>query len=101
MPFLNREDFFASVRGVVGDKDDPDTIKFLEDMTDTYNAFEKGTAGDGIDWKQKYEDNDKAWAKRYRNRFMNGDGGNGPKASEKNSDGGYDPTAVDFSDLFK
>lgn len=101
MATLNREQYFEKLRTVIGDRSDPDSIQALEDLTDTYNALEQGNVGDGIDWKQKYEDNDKAWAERYRNRFMYGDGGNGPRQSASESSNGYKPEDVDFDDLFK
>lgn len=101
MSTLNKEEYFASIRTIIGDRNDDDAIKFLEDMTDTFNAMENGVAGDGINWKEKFEKNDKAWADRYRRRFLNGDGGNGPSASNGSNGNGYDPSAVEYRDLFK
>lgn len=101
MAKLTRDEYFESLRTIFGDRSDPESIKILEDMTDTYNELEKGNKGDGIDWEQRFKENDRAWAERYRNRFMNGDGGNGPGKSENRSNGGYKPEDVDFDDLFK
>ena len=102
MATLNRDEFFKTLSDLVGDKSDPDSIKALEDMTDTYNALENGVTGDGVDWKQKYEENDKSWRAKYRNRFLNGDGGNGPGKAKTDSDSdSYDPNRVGFNDLFK
>lgn len=101
MSTLNKEEYFASIRGMLGDRNDEDAIKFLEDMTDTFNSLEKGVKGDGIDWEQKYKENDKAWADRYRRRFLNGDGGSGPSSSRDSNGNGYDPSAVEYRDLFK
>ena len=101
MAILQKDQIFESVRTIIGDRSDPDAVKFLEDMTDTFNALEKGNKGDGVDWEKKFKENDRAWAERYRNRFMNGDGGSGPSASPAHSRESYDPEAVNFSDLFK
>lgn len=101
MSTLNKEEYFASIRNMLGDRNDEDAIKFLEDMTDTFSSLEKGVKGDGIDWEQKYKENDKAWADRYRRRFLNGDGGAGPGASKGSNSDGYDPSAVEYRDLFK
>lgn len=101
MANLNREQFFSTISDIIGDRSDPEIIKALEDLTDTYNALEKGVKGDGIDWEQKYHENDASWRARYRQRFLSGDGGNGPSTvkSEKDSDF-YDPNAIGFNDLF-
>lgn len=101
MSTLNKEQFFNTLSSLVGDKSDEETIKALEDMTDTYNALEKGIKGDGIDWEQKFRDNDKAWREKYRSRFMRGDGGSGPARENGNDDSRYNPETVDFNDLFK
>lgn len=100
MANLNREQYFERVRTLIGDKNDPDSIQALEDLTDTYNSLEKGISGDGIDWHQKFIDNDKAWADRYRNRFMNGDGGNGPSKQDSSAGSYAQATTVDYKDLF-
>lgn len=101
MPVLQREQYFESVRKIIGDRSDPEAVTFLEDMTDTFDALEKGKKGDGVDYEKLYKENDKAWAERYRQRFLRGDGGAGPDTTSRNSRDGYDPAAVDFSDLFK
>lgn len=101
MSTLNKEEFFNTLSSLIGERSDEATIKALEDMTDTYNALEAGNAGDGIDWKQKYEENDNAWRAKYRNRFMRGDNGNGPPRDNGDNGVGYNPETVDFKDLFK
>lgn len=101
MSTLNKEQFFNTLSSLVGDKSDEETIKALEDMTDTYNALEKGVKGDGIDWEQKFHDNDKAWREKYRSRFMRGDGGSGPMRENADGKSGYNPENIDFDDLFK
>ena len=41
MSTLNREEFFARLHERVGNDSTDEGIKFLEDMTDTYNELEK------------------------------------------------------------
>lgn len=67
MAVLTREDFVARVKDRIGEATDDDAIAFLEDMTDTYESL---TANGADEWKQKYEDNDKSWREKYRNRFF-------------------------------
>ena len=101
MSTLNKEEFFGAIRNVIGDRNDADAIAFLENMTDTYNTLEQNAQGDGVDWKQKAQDIDKAWAERYRQRFLRGDGGNGPGPAKKGSSSEYQAENIDYADLFK
>ena len=67
MSVLDRDTFLARVRDRIGEATDDDSISFLEDMTDTYESL---SANGQVDWKTKYEENDRQWRERYRNRFM-------------------------------
>lgn len=69
MPVLGKEDFFKRIREQVGDDTSDESIAFIEDVTDTYNALEQSSK-DEIDWKLKYEELDENWKKRYRDRFF-------------------------------
>lgn len=60
------------VKAVVGDNTDDATLKFLEDLTDTFSDLETRANGDGEDWKTKYEENDKEWRERYQKTFFSG-----------------------------
>ena len=40
MARLSREDFTKAITTVIGDRSDEDSVKFIEDMTDTYNGLE-------------------------------------------------------------
>lgn len=71
MAFLEKEEFFDSLNAYIGDRSDDETIKFIEDMTDTYTELEKRQS-ETEDWKKKYSDLDDAWKKRYRKRFFSG-----------------------------
>lgn len=82
MPRLDKDSFFTRIRERVGDDTSDDAVRFIEDMTDTYTELEKEAHGDGTDWKKKYEENDAAWAKRYRDRFFHGDPGTYTKNQE-------------------
>lgn len=77
MAILNRDEYFEHVRAAIGDRSDDESVKFLEDMTDTYNSLEDNiTHRDGEDWEQRYHDLDNQWKKRYKERFFSGRGGN-------------------------
>ena len=76
MAILNRDEYFERLSTIVGDKSDDESIAFVEDFSDTYNDLTNRATGDGVDWKQKYEENDKMWKERYKNRFFSGNAGN-------------------------
>lgn len=52
-----------------GDNSD-EVLGLIEDVTDTFKDLETRAAGDGIDWHQRYTENDNQWRQRYRDRFM-------------------------------
>ena len=71
MAVLGKEDFFKRIREHIGDDTSDESIAFIEDVTDTYNALEQSSK-DETDWKSKYEELDENWKKRYRDRFFEG-----------------------------
>lgn len=74
MAVLNREDFFSRINTVIGTDTSEDSIKFIEDMTDTYNDMERKSESDGEDWEKKYHDLDESWKAKYKSRFFSGSG---------------------------
>lgn len=71
------------VKTLIGDSSDDNTLKFLEDISDTLNDFETKVNGDGEDWKAKYDELDKSWRDKYRERFFSGTE-ESPKGDEQN-----------------
>lgn len=95
----SKEEILESLKARIGEEPDDDSIKFLEDVTDTFADFEEKVAG-SEDWKAKYEENDKEWRKKYTDRFFSG------SEDEKTPDPDpEDPpaehTPMSFEDLFK
>lgn len=72
MAVLNREAFFEALQDRVGTDTSEDSIKFIEDMTDTFNALEEKANGDGVDWEAKYHELNESWKKKYARRFFSG-----------------------------
>lgn len=100
MAVLSRDDFFNRIRERVGNDSSDESISFLEDMTDTYNSLENASNGDGVNWEQRYHENDEAWKKRYASRFFNGSVQPLNRTEEKEDDG-YDPNQITIESLFK
>ena len=78
-----KDEILESIKAKIGDDDSDEAIGLLEDITDTLNDYDNKTK-DTEDWKAKYEENDKTWRKRYRDRFYNNEG------EEDGDNGGID-----------
>lgn len=97
MAILNRDEFFNRLHDRIGSDTSDESISFLEDMTDTYNNLEQSANGDGTNWKQKYEELDESWKKRYRHRFFSGNGNSNIADDDTTESNNKDIT---FDDLF-
>lgn len=97
MAVKTREEILESLRGRFGDDPTDDDIAMLEDITDTFTDFEEKTS-DAINWKNKYEENDKAWKKKYSDRFFSKDGDGNDKPGDP--DEPEDKPMKSFDDLF-
>lgn len=80
---LTREEFFSNLRKFTEDRTDDEALKFVEDMTDTYNDLETKVVDNGETWKNKYDELNASWKKRYWERFFKGDGYSTPNEREK------------------
>lgn len=104
MAILSKEDFLNLIKERTKDSTDDDTLKFIEDATDTINSL-SDTYGE--DWKTKYEDNDKMWRQKYKDRFFSAGDSAGdehkPKDEEEEEEEEKDKEIVaeNFDELFK
>ena len=102
MGVLSKEDFLNLIKERTKDSTDDDTLKFIEDATDTINSL---SDTDGEDWKTKYEDNDKMWRQKYKERFFSaGDSaGNEDTFTKEKEEEEKDAEIVaeNFDELFK
>ena len=96
MAVKTREEILESLRGRFGDEPTDDDIAMLEDITDTFTDFEEKTS-DATNWKNKYEENNKAWKKKYSDRFFSKDVGKGDPGEPEDLD---DKPMKTFDDLF-
>lgn len=96
MAVKTREEILKSLRDRFGEEPTDEDIAMLEDITDTFKDFEEKTS-DATNWKNKYEENDKAWKKKYSDRFFsNDDDKNDPDEPEDLDD----KQMKTFDDLF-
>lgn len=99
MAILTREDAVARIAGYVGDRNGDDDISFIEDLNDTLSDLNSRASGQE-DWKTKYEENDRQWRDRYKERFGSGETGAETTAPQPSYDEDPDPPSYDFADLF-
>ena len=96
-------------KGIIGENTDDASLKFLEDLSDTFDDYETKVKGDGEDWKKKFEENDKEWRQKYQERFFSGstsDKGDDKeedllKPDEPESETSEDTSPKTFEELFK
>lgn len=69
MAILTYEEYMSKMQSILGERDDEEALGFLQDTKDTFANY---TNNSGEDWKSKYEENDAAWRKRYRDAFFTG-----------------------------
>lgn len=97
MAVLGRDDFFKSLSGIIGDDTSEKSVTFIEDMTDTYNDFEKRIkTSNSAEFEKRFNDMNEAWRKRYMSRFLSG-GESFENSQAKISDDSKDIT---INDLF-
>lgn len=96
MAIRNKEEILTSIKQhFEGDTSDS-TLAFLEDVSDTLNDYE-AQAHDNTDWHAKYDENDKAWREKYKERFFS----QPVEETEPNVDtGNNQPKVLRFEDLF-
>lgn len=71
MAVKTKEELLDILKMKVGDDTSDETIAFIEDISDTLTDYEGKIANsENEDWKTKYEENDKMWREKYRERFF-------------------------------
>jgi hypothetical protein len=96
MAIKAKDDLLNSLNEMFKDNTSDETLSLIEDITDTFNDYETKTK-DATNWEQKYNDNDKAWRQRYKERFFNSP----PKDEHFDDEEDDKPEPKTFEDLFK
>lgn len=101
MAVRTNEEIMQMIRARVGENTDDETIKFVEDVTDTLEDYESKT-GTAAEWEKKYNDNDAEWRRRYTERFFSpapaGDPAASPDPDPEDPNGHEAPKT--YEDLF-
>lgn len=97
MAVLERNTMMNRLKELFGDNESDEAISFIEDLSDTLDSL-SNDSGDIEEWKTKYEENDAAWRKKYRDRFF----GTGEEVKEEQEEDVKDDSEVKtFDELFK
>lgn len=67
MAIKKPEEIIAGLKELIGDRTDEAALNVLEDVDDTLKDYSTNA---NIDWKAKYDENDAAWKKKYKDRFF-------------------------------
>lgn len=102
MSVLNKDEFNERLKGLIGNRDDDESLSIIEDFNDTFDSFSEST--DTEDWKSRYEENDKMWREKYKSRFFDTNtpdtSGGGIKSSQS-EDVKDDGEKKTYADLFE
>lgn len=81
------DEIITKVKELLGDNATSDeSIELIENISDSMSDS-------NLDWKEKYEENDKKWRQKYVDRFNSGESNNTPEDNDdNNSDGNEDDT---------
>lgn len=72
---LSKADFMKVIKERVGDDTSDESLKFIEDMNDTYNDLEKKLNPNkktDEQWEEELKKKDDEWREKYKARFFEG-----------------------------
>lgn len=87
----SKEELIAKLR-TFGETDD--VVEMIEDISDTLDA--KEATEDSENWKERYEELDRTWRKKYLDRFSEGSKDSGIEEEEEEEE-----EKTTYEDLFK
>lgn len=96
MAVRTKDEIMQAIRDRIGEDNSDEALSLIEDVSDTIDDL----TGDGTDWKQMYEDNDKEWRQKYRDRFFNS-GTNPSDPVELEPEPEPEPKKTKYEELFK
>lgn len=106
MAVKQKTEIMEQVKTILGEDTSDNALALIADLSDTIDDYEKRVQGtDAEGWKKKYEDNDKMWRERYRERFFSGGDNTDNKDQDEDKDldsNKKEPELkTDFNELFK
>ena len=102
MAILEKEAFMNLIKERIGDSTTDEDLKFIEDLTDTYNDLEqKSNTASDKEWEEKYNNLDKEWREKYKARFFNSETTPAGVKDEQEEDVKDDAEEKTYADLFE
>lgn len=102
MAVLSKEEFMSRLQERIGEDTSDEAMTFIEDMTDTFNDMEtRSNSNNDAEWKQKYDELDKSWRKKYRDRFFDSETTPADVKEEQEEDVKDDGEEKTYADLFE
>lgn len=111
---LTREEYMTSIASIIGERTDDEALKFIEDMTDTFDGNVNTEAEETIntlnatiaELTDKNKSIEAYWRKKYRDRFYGGSDNDVTNPSnqtviEKDTMIDGDEEDITIEDLFK
>lgn len=99
MAVVNKDTIMERLRENFNDNDSDDVLGLLEDVTDTLNDYQSRLEENG-DWKERYEQNDREWRQKYKDRFFNNDPEPDPDPDPEPDKDPEQATPTTFEELF-
>lgn len=96
----NKEELLAAIKTRIGDDTSDEALALVEDINDSFDDLNNRVTEAG-DWKAKYEENDKQWRDKYRERFFAPTDEDDPLTKELDKEEPDKPKALRYEDLFK
>ena len=98
MAIKTRDEIIAAVKARIGEDTSDESISLIEDVTDTLSDYDTRLA-DKTDWKQKYDEMDASWRRKYMDRFSGKTGDDVKEEQEEQVKEDSKPRS--FKELFK
>lgn len=96
MAIRTKTELLDAIKNYIGNDSGDSALAIIEDVNDTVTDMETRAAGDGIDWKTRFEENDNAWREKYKARFFD------PSVPPPDPQPNTDPQPVKtFDELFE
>lgn len=93
-----KDEILASIKSRIGEDNSDEAIALIEDINDSFDDLTTRVSEAG-DWKAKYEENDKEWRDKYKERFFTPSEGD-PLREEIDKEEPDKPKVLKFEDLF-
>ena len=95
----SKDEILASIKTRIGDDTSDEAIALVEDINDSFDDL-TSRVNEAGDWKAKYEQNDKEWRDKYKERFFTPTEGDPLLDEEIRKEEPDKPKVLKFEDLF-